>query len=220
MHLIWDWNGTLLCDLAIVLEAVNAAIVPLGAAHLTEAGYQEHYTRPVSMFYERLLGRPLTASEWGQIDADFHLRYTQLLDDAHLADGAEHMLARVAANGQSQSLLSMAPHDHLVPLVHARGIGEFFVRIDGSRNERGAGKTASLHAHLEVLGTDHGVSEVIMVGDAIDDAMAAREVGIDCVLYANGSHRDSQLAATGFPVVHRLRDAQVLAGNSGRLQFR
>ena len=31
MHIVWDWNGTLFDDLAIVVDAVNASLAHEGA---------------------------------------------------------------------------------------------------------------------------------------------------------------------------------------------
>ncbi len=55
-HVIWDWNGTLFDDLAIVVASVNASLTQLGAPPIDEGGYRDHFTRPVHVFYEHLLG--------------------------------------------------------------------------------------------------------------------------------------------------------------------
>ena len=56
-HVVWDWNGTLLDDLEIVVEAVNSSLALFDAAPITADGYRDLYTRPVKLFYDRLLGR-------------------------------------------------------------------------------------------------------------------------------------------------------------------
>ena len=59
-HVIWDWNGTLVDDLPIVVDAVNASLAGIGAGPIVADDYRDHYTRPVRVFYDRLLGRAVT----------------------------------------------------------------------------------------------------------------------------------------------------------------
>ena len=50
-----------------------------------------------------------------------------------------------------------------------------------------------------------------MIGDAADDAVAARHVGARAVLYTGGSHSRASLEAVGVPVVDSLQEAVVEA---------
>ena len=50
MHVVWDWNGTLLDDLPIVLASVNVGIEPYRSTPVTLDDYRTHYTRPVKRF--------------------------------------------------------------------------------------------------------------------------------------------------------------------------
>lgn len=46
--------------------------------------------------------------------------------------------------------------------------------------------------------------DVLVVGDALDDAAAAADVGVPCVLFDRGSHPRAELEAAGVPVVSTL----------------
>lgn len=199
MHVVWDWNGTLLDDLAVVIESVNAGVGPYVSAPITLEHYRNHYTRPVKQFYDAVLGRTLTEQEWIELDARFHRAYDERLHRAELARDAEVALASLATSDHSQSLLSMYPHDALIPIVEKHRIDHYFDQIDGLRGPAGDAKSSYLSAHLdemEVLG-----ESVLMVGDTPDDAVAAASVGATCVLVANGSHHRHALEATGAHVV-------------------
>ena len=62
-HIVWDWNGTLLDDLAVVVAAVNDTLATVGRLPITIEEYGARYTRPVLLFYERLLGRSIEEAE-------------------------------------------------------------------------------------------------------------------------------------------------------------
>lgn len=206
-HVVWDWNGTLFDDLHVVLEAVNAGLAPMGAGPIGLDEYRRHYTRPVRVFYDRLLGRPVSDEDWHLLDARFHQGYRDLLHRAHPHRDAQSALDMVRRRGVRQSLLSMFPHRELVPLVERLGMAGYFDRIDGLRGTPGDTKASYLESHLRQLIGDVAPADVLVIGDTPDDAAAARHVGAACVLYDNGAHHRQALEECGVPVVDRLVDA-------------
>lgn len=213
-HVVWDWNGTLLADQQVVLHALNHTLAEYDLPPTTMATYRRLYTRPVRVFYERLFGRPIPDADWQGIDDTFHEAYEQALAEVALADDAHVALDLVEGAGRSQSLLSMARHDMLDPLVRRFGIHQRFLLVDGLRGPGGGRKAGELEAHIEqvahVAGDDP--HDYLVIGDATDDAEAAAHVGARCVLYDGGSHPRADLERYGVPVVDSLLAALDVAG--------
>ena len=88
MHIVWDWNGTLFDDLEVVVASVNQGLATFGAAPIDLDAYRSHYTRPVKLFYDKLLARELTDDEWNEVDRTFHDSYRQALVRARLTADA------------------------------------------------------------------------------------------------------------------------------------
>ncbi|MEU5582948.1 MULTISPECIES: HAD family hydrolase [Streptomyces] len=211
-HIVWDWNGTLLHDIHAVIEATNASFAEIGLEPITLERYRELYCVPIPRFYERLMGRLPSDTEWRLMDAVFHKHYWARAEGCGLAEGAARLLAARRAEGRTQSLLSLAPHEHLVPLVRRHGIEEHFVRIDGRTDDSHAGKAERMVRHLAALeGVTAAVERVVVIGDAVDDAVAAAHVGARAVLYTGGSHSRASLETAGVPVVDSLEEAVVVA---------
>ena len=214
-HVVWDWNGTLFDDLPIVVDAVSVSLKQFEAGPITAEDYRDHYTRPVYRFYERLLGREVTAAEWEAIDVSFHEAYRSTLDRAGLTGDALEAIETVARRQASQSLLSMWWHDELLPATTSYDVARWMVRIDGNRGEAGETKAIHLDKHLRALqGSVIGLdpSECLVIGDSLDDAVAAADVGVPCVLYDGGSHHRAELDAAGVPVAATLIEALALGG--------
>lgn len=209
MHLVWDWNGTLLDDLDIVIEALNVGTSSFGVAPIDHDGYRDHFTRPVRGFYESLFDRPVTDMEWAQLNKSFHDEYYARVARAPLTEGAMEAIDRVIDVGWTQSLLSMSVHDRLIENVDSHGIADRFIAIDGLRSPTGGLKTRHLEAHLHSLQKDPG--EVVLIGDTPDDAVAAHAIGAGIILYDGGSHHMHALQALGAPVAHRLAEAVDIA---------
>lgn len=202
LHIVWDWNGTLLDDLDLVVRSVSASIQRLGHPPITADDYRDHYTRPVRRFYDSLFGREIGDMEWSDLNKTFHELYYAGVDEAALTRDAVSTLDRAAGNGWGQSLLSMSTESHLIPAVRAHGVDRYFRLISGLREASGELKQAHLIDHLERQDVDGG--EVVVVGDTPDDHFAALAVGARTVLYDGGSHHRAVLEALGPPVADSL----------------
>ncbi|CAL9552285.1 HAD family hydrolase [Streptomyces sp. enrichment culture] len=206
-HIVWDWNGTLFHDNDAIIGATNAAFAELGLAPITLEQYRSLYCVPVPKFYERLLGRLPSDAEWELMDATFHRYYTEHRVRCGLTEGAEELLAGWRSDGHSQSLLSMYEHEELVPVVRGFGIEPHFVRIDGRTGPSGGSKAEHMVRHLKALAGVAEPERTVVIGDAADDAVAARHVGARAVLYTGGSHSRASLEGVGVPVVNSLAEA-------------
>lgn len=208
-HLVWDWNGTLLDDLPIVIEAVNRAIAIFGLTPITADGYRDHYTRPVRDFYNNLFDREVRDEEWLRLNTAFHDAYFELAASADLAPGALAAMRQLQEAGWTQSLLSMSPQDWIDGIVDRLGLTDWFEIVDGLSGPTGGLKAAHLEEHLQVLEI-HG-SEVVVVGDTPDDVAAARHVGARPILFHGGSHHFDKLKAEGAPIAESILDAVSIA---------
>jgi phosphoglycolate phosphatase-like HAD superfamily hydrolase len=218
---IWDWNGTLLDDSLICVDATNHAFRGIAGITVDRQMYQRNFTRPVRKFYERLLGRVVTDTEWHQIAHDFHAHYETAVRVASLRSGGEEILGWVAARGMTQSLLSMAAHEQLAAQVERHSLGRYFLLVHGSRGTaRTESKRLVLPEHLARVARLRGrplpPDSVLLVGDTVDDAEAAAAAGVRCVLLADGQHDQQSQEALGYQVAACLRTAVGLAGHEPR----
>lgn len=214
-HVVWDWNGTLLDDFPVIMGAVNEALTELGFLPIDGDAYRDHYTRPVPLFYERVLGQALTPEQFEIIDTRFYAAYRARVQEARLYDDALESMERIAAVGASQSLLSMLREPDLHEGLSRHGLGQQFLCIDGLREAHGPKKSVHLARHMEQVAALLGGCDPerwVMIGDALDDALAAQENGLPCVLLDGGSHHRSDLEKAGVPVAGTLAEALDLAG--------
>ncbi|MFJ8580401.1 HAD family hydrolase [Micromonospora sp. NPDC093277] len=206
-HLVWDWNGTLLDDLDLVVQATNVAFASAGGPVVSAGEHRVRFRRPIADYYAEMLGRAIDEESFGQLDRIFHDAYRAGLTSCALAADAT---AAIGSWPGSQSLLSMWFHDELVPTVRTYGLTPHFSRVDGLRAAVGGGHKAEwLAKHLAELGL--GGHEVVLIGDSLDDADAAGSVGAPCVLYTGGLSDPTRLRNSGHPVADTLTAAVTLA---------
>jgi phosphoglycolate phosphatase-like HAD superfamily hydrolase len=208
-HLVWDWNGTLLADLPLVISATNAVFASLGGPQVTAEHHRRRFRRPITDYYGEVLGRPVDATEFANLDKIFHDAYHAGLSACRLVDDAP---AALRAWPGSQSLLSMWFHDELTRTVAGYGLAGQFVRIDGRQRRDGEGggrKAPHLTDHLAALRL--AGNDVVLIGDTVDDADAAAAAGAGCVLYSGGFTDPALLRAAGVPVADSLIEAVAIA---------
>lgn len=206
-HLVWDWNGTLLDDLTLVVAATNASFASIGGPMVTAAEHRRDFRRPIVDYYAYVLRRPLDEEEFRRLDTAFHAAYREGQETCRLAEDA---LDAMAAWPGSQSLLSMFFHDDLVPLVERHGLSDRLARVDGLPGTIGGHRKATyLAEHLAAL--EMPGERCVLIGDSVDDAHAAEAVGARCVLYAGGFTDPSLLRETGLPVATTLVEAVEIA---------
>jgi len=206
-HLVWDWNGTLLDDLTLVVAATNSAFAAIGGPAVDADEHRRQFRRPIAQYYAEVLGRAVDREEFGRLDRIFHDAYRVGLTSCALASDAA---AAIKSWPGTQSLLSMWFHDELVPAVETFGLTGLFSRIDGLRTAVGGDlKAGHLGAHLRELGISG--DRVVLIGDSLDDAEAAAANGGRCVLYTGGFTDPDRLRASGLPVADTLTGAVELA---------
>jgi phosphoglycolate phosphatase-like HAD superfamily hydrolase len=206
-HLVWDWNGTLLDDLKLVVDATNVCLAAVGGPVITAEEHRRDFRRPILDYYAHVLERPVDQVEFQLLDDAFHDAYRRRIGEVRLAPDALEAMARWTG---TQSLLSMFFHDELLVEVERHGLAARLVRVDGLPGTVGGHKKAGyLERHLEALGLDP--AEVVLIGDSVDDGDAALTLGAAAVLYAGGFTDTALLKATGLPVAHSLVEAVDLA---------
>jgi phosphoglycolate phosphatase-like HAD superfamily hydrolase len=206
-HLVWDWNGTLLDDLKLVVDATNVCLATVGGPVITADEHRRDFRRPILDYYAHVLARPVDEVEFQLLDDAFHDAYRERMAEVKLAPDA---LAAMAKWPGTQSLLSMFFHDELLVEVARHGLGARLVRVDGLPGTVGGHrKEIFLARHLAALSLD--AADVVLIGDSVDDGDAARAVGAAAVLYAGGFTDTALLKETGLPVASSLVEAVELA---------
>ena len=218
-HIIWDWNGTLLDDLDLCIEAMNGMLARRGLPAIDRARYHAVFDFPVRDYYARL-GLPVDDENFHALSVEFIGTYESRRLEPELQAGAAALLAAIARRGLTQSILSAYHRESLRVVVHHHGIGGHFTELHGLDNIYAQSKVALGRASLATLGVPP--REVLLIGDTLHDLAVAQELGTDCALVAHGHHPAERLrpaTARTFPNLRSLAAALgVTAGDSSQVE--
>ncbi len=196
----WDWNGTLLDDAALALQAMNAVLRERDLPVLTDAdAYRRVFGFPVRAFYARL-----GIEEAGfRSAADRYLAlFAALVGQAPLHADAVATLETVRRLGVGQVLISATVVDVLARQLAPHAITGRFDRVLGITDAYAASKADVVATWLRSSG--HDPARVLMVGDTNHDEEIADALGVRLVRFARGHQEPPD--HDRHPVVHHLRD--------------
>lgn len=203
--ILWDWNGTLLDDVQLCVDALNRL--------LARYGYPQRYDRdqyraifgfPVQEYYARA-GFDFSRHSFDELAVSFMEDYIPASARCPLMEGARDALDAFANAGLRQVILSASPVPTLEQQAAQRDVTRYFDRLLGLGDIYAKSKVDLGLRYLQETG--FAPARAVMIGDSTHDFEVARALGVGCVLQSGGHQPPEVLRETGAPVVPGLREA-------------
>ncbi len=199
--IIWDWNGTLLNDLDLCISAINVLLGKRELPLLNRQTYKAVFSFPVKDYY-KAVGFDFSKENFAIPAKEFIDLYNSKVEKCALHNPAENVFSHFKLQGTRQFVLSAMKQDMLKKTLQHNGIFHFFEGVAG------------LHDHYAVSKIERGnqlitkfniqKDDTWMIGDTIHDFEVAEELGIKCILIADGHQSVERLKSTGAPVIHEI----------------
>ena len=198
-HIIWDWNGTLLEDIDVVLDILGDMLVEGNLPIPSLAEYRNTFCFPIIDYYKKL-GFQFDYAGFEKISHGFVRRYdSSYKEKSQLFHGTRELLEKLFQEGKSFSILSAAEHGHLNEAVRHFGLDHYMTHIFGIDSHHGESKISRGQELLKHI--THARDKIIMVGDTDHDHEVAQNLGIDSLLIADGHQSYERLQETGTKVL-------------------
>lgn len=178
----WDWNGTLLDDVARCLRVMNRMLADFGLPGIVDTGaYRALFRFPLERFYRDAGIGP------GEYRAAVD-RYLRLLEadgsDVPLHPGARETIDTLRSRGVSQVLASATQAPLLEEQLRPHGLAPAFDAILSITDPHRASKRDVIASWLRATGRDSG--DVLLIGDTNHDHEIAVELGTRFVHFEGG----------------------------------
>ena len=206
--ILWDWNGTLLDDVALCVDALNRLLERHGYVQRYDlTSYREIFGFPIVDYYRRA-GFDLAKHPFEDLAESYMADYIPASAACPLMEGAVEALAAFRAAGVRQVVLSASPVTTLQQQVTERGVQHYFDRLLGLGDIYAKSKVEVGLRYLAESGFDR--RRAVMIGDSVHDFEVAQALGVHCVLQAAGHQPAAVLRATGASVADDVRQAAAL----------
>ena len=202
--IIWDWNGTLLDDVGICVSCMNQVLSKRKISQLTADRYRDIFTFPVKEYYQKA-GFDFSKEDFEKPAMEFISLYYQALPQANLFSCIESVVTSFQKKGLRQLVLSAMEHENLVSSLKSKGIFKYFSKVSGMTNHYAHSKL-EIGQDLLAGESSFGKEEMLLIGDTLHDLEVAQELGIDCVLVAQGHQSKERLLKETDMVFDKLSD--------------
>ena len=189
-NVIWDWNGTLIDDVDVAVSCINKLLPYYNVPTITAKSYREIFDFPVKKYYEQLgidLKNNLFEKIRDQYIKDYNLNIA--LNSSLFPETAS--LLETIKKTKNQYILSAVSQWHLDTITTHFKVEHFFNERFGVSDHYAAGK---IDRGIELL--NHGCidpQKTILIGDTIHDFEVAKELGVSCLLLADGHQSEKRL---------------------------
>lgn len=201
---IWDWNGTLLNDVALCARLLDELLARHGYQPLGDvAAYRGVFGFPIRDYYQRA-GFDFARHPYEDLAAEWFAAYTAARLHCPLQPGARDVLRALREKGVRQVVLSASHEDALAAELAHFALRGYFEEVLGLSDFYAASKVARGAAWLAASGLNP--AEAVLVGDSLHDWEVARALGTRCVLFSGGHQLPRTLATAGAPVIARLTE--------------
>jgi len=201
--IIWDWNGTLLNDLGLCIDSINALLKKRSLKLLDHASYKEVFSFPVKNYYE-IIGFDFSKEDFEIPAKEFIDLYDSSVKNCPLHFSAVEILEFFRQKQYPQFVLSAMKQPMLEKTLKHNGIFHFFEGVAGLNDHYAVSKVERGKELLNEFNID--VQNTWMIGDTDHDFEVARELGIRCILVADGHQSEERLKETGAEVVSSLSE--------------
>lgn len=204
-YIIWDWNGTIIDDVGIALDAVNDMLREQDRPEITLEEYRKAMDTPILRFYEQFFDMEATDFDW--IAERFQNYYEDHKDQLRLHEGVEYLLESCRQRGCHQIILSSSATRIIQFYAKLFDVADYFEAVLGADNLLAAGK---IERAVDYFAQNKiPKEETVMIGDSVHDFEVSQTLGIDCILMSGG-HQDLQsLQACGCPVITSFQDHSI-----------
>ncbi len=208
-HVLWDFNGTVLCDMEAGIRAVNEMLTPRGLPVIDSLDtYHALFGFPVEQYYRRL-GFDFEKEDYKTVLAPLWVSlYNIYSKESPLYEGVQPLCAALRARGVRQSILSASERGMMEAQLRARGALSWFDEVWGTDSIHAVGKGALARKWRAA----HPQDTAVLLGDTVHDFEVACDIGADCILIADGHQGAEKLNTCGVRVVRDLAECAVLLG--------
>jgi phosphoglycolate phosphatase len=202
-HIIWDWNGTLLNDTSLCLNIINSVLKSKNIKTLSLEDYRLIFDFPVKKYYEKA-GFNFAEYSFEEVGKQWMDEYEIRKGETFLFEGTKDVLDYISSLGIGQSVLSAYSLHTLIEIINSHGLTKYFKHITGLDHIYATGKLDIGRELIKKINVP--LKKVVLVGDTLHDHDVAAELGIQCILIANGHQSRARLISSGFPVLNDIRE--------------
>ncbi len=197
-NVIWDYNGTIIDDAQLAVDAENLVLESYGKPPITLEYYLKECEMPIINFYNKIFN--MADYDFSEIAERFIANYELLSESLQVFPEVREMISYNAEKGYNQAVISGFESSRLKNSLKAFGLDKSFNFMSGSDDIDCGDKSERALKVVKKYGLNP--KETLFIGDMYHDYETAQKVGADCVLIAKGHQGAEVLRKYGVTVLN------------------
>lgn len=211
MTILWDWNGTLVADVPLVVKVNNDVFAALGYRQTTEEEYRQMFCFPIRNYYAAL---GVSDEDFPTVAREWNAGYVAGFNTVPLSPFAAETVRQFHDAGFRQVIISASQVDQLRDQVRRfPELDGMFDEVLGLGDVYAASKVQLAKDFLARSGVDP--RDAVFLGDTNHDLEVAQAIGCRCYLIAGGHQTPEKLRKSGATVLDSLREVFPLLCSEG-----
>ena len=204
-YLIFDFNGTIVNDVALSLESINYCLKKyLNKEPLSVEEYRDIFTFPVVEYYKKA-GFDFAVQNWEEVANCWMEHYQKHHHECALFDGVIELIDEAHNKGYRCVVLSASEITILKQQLSEFGIIDKFDDIIGIEDIYAVSKVESAVNYFK--GKD--LKDSILLGDTNHDKEVADKLGCKCILIASGHQSYNVLKKVNDIVYNNIKEVKI-----------
>ncbi len=192
----FDWNGTILSDTVACLVGDDAALVALGYKPISLKKFQETFEIPLVHFYKKIGVNPkIPKAKFEKSETIFHATYEARAANSRTRAGTRDLLKWLKEHNIPSVIFSNHIDYQIVKHLKRLRIENYFDTVIGNEQTYQVlfkrSKGDKLKDYLKTNNVKP--SEILVVGDTVEEIEIARELGAISVAITNGYNSTKRL---------------------------
>ena len=203
-YIFWDWNGTIMDDVGVALDAVNQMLRERQYPLITMSRYRELMDTPVIRFYEPLFD--LEKYPFEEIAEEFQQLYR--IGNPQPYEGIPEFLQLFQEQGRHQIILSSSQRQSIEDSLENLDFQGYFDAVLGADDHFSRSKVERAQKYLQqeqIL-----PEQCVLLGDTVHDYEVAHSMGMDCILLSCGHDERDHLEKCGCTVCASVQDLRLM----------
>ena len=180
--IIWDYNGTIIDDAWVAVEAENVVLRAHGSPEIDMEFYLRECEMPIRRFYDKIYD--FSKCDFQSVADSFLANYDRIAPRAKPFPEVCEAIRRFKEMGIRQGVISGFETGRLVSSLEKFGLDGYFEFMSGADDVNCGSKSERAAAVVKKYGYEP--ESTLFIGDMYHDFETASFVGADCVLIAKG----------------------------------
>ena len=201
--IFFDFNGTIIDDVDLCLNILNELLNANNLESVSIERYKDIFRFPIKDYYA-LAGFDFERVSFEDLSKQFIVKYQHPSLNCNLQEHVVEVIKDLIDKGYNIVLLTASKTSNVIEQLKHFNIYNYFNDILGLSDIYAKSKVDIGKDYMKMYNIDP--SNAVMIGDTDHDAMVAKEMDIDCILYSKGHQSKKRLLEITDKVIDDFED--------------